>query len=396
METRNISLLGSTGSIGTQTLDIVDRNPGRYTIKTLSAHSNIELLKKQIEKFHPEAVGVVDEEKAEALKKEVGNQTHVYSGYAGLDELARWESADTLVTAVVGNIGLKPTLEGIYAGKKIALANKETLVSGGAVVMRAVKKAGVELVPIDSEHSAIFQCLKGETTKEVEKIILTCSGGPFRGKSWGDLEGVTKAQALNHPTWKMGGKITIDSATLMNKGFEVNEAMWLYDVPADKIEVVVHPQSIIHSMVEFVDRSIIAQIGSHDMRIPIQYALTHPQRLPLDLPRFDFVAAKEFTFENPDTTTFQCLQMGMEAAAQKGTVCCVLNAANDTSVDAFLNDRIEFLDIPRTIRKVMDKHANISQPSLEDVLAADEWARKETEKHLDGLQEQRNATAQST
>ncbi len=374
----NVGLLGSTGSIGTQTLDIVDKHPGKFIIKTLSANGNKELLKTQIGKYKPEAVCLVDETKADELKKEIKNNVHVLSGYSGLDELARWESVETLVTAVVGNIGMKPTLEGIRARKKIALANKETLVSGGAVIMKEVHKYGVELVPIDSEHSAIFQCLKGENVSEVEKIILTCSGGPFRGKKMHELEGVTKEQALNHPTWKMGGKITIDSATLMNKGFEVNEAMWLYDVNAEKIEVVIHPQSIIHSMVEFVDRSIIAQVGSHDMRIPIQYALTHPERIPLPVERFDFVKASPFTFEKPDVETFECLKMGIEAAKQKGTMCCVLNASNDTSVESFLKGEIEFLDIQRTIREVMNKHPNIKNPTLEDVLAADAWARKET------------------
>ena len=384
MMSKNIGLLGSTGSIGTQTLDIVDKHAKRFTVKTLSANGNKELLKKQMEKYKPEAVCLVDANKADELKKETKGNVHVFSGYDGLDELARWETIDTLVTAVVGNIGLKPTMEGIRAGKKIALANKETLVSGGAVVMREVKKYGVELTPIDSEHSAIFQCLKGENTKEVEKIILTCSGGPFRGKKLSDLRGVTKEQALNHPTWKMGGKITIDSATLMNKGFEVNEAMWLYDLPAEKIEVIVHPQSIIHSMVEFVDRSIIAQLGSHDMRLPIQYALTHPQRIELPVPRFDFAAAKQFTFEKPDMDTFECLKMGIEAAQQRGTVCCVLNAANDTSVESFLKNEIEFLDIQNTIREVMNKHKNIREPDLKDVLDADAWARKETKKILAG------------
>lgn len=383
MHTKNIGLLGSTGSIGTQTLDIVDKHLDRFTIKTLSANGNIELLKTQIKKYHPEAVCLVDENKADELKKEMKNNIHVFAGYAGLDELARWESIDTLVTAVVGNIGMKPTIEGIRAGKKIALANKETLVSGGSVVMKEVKKHNTVLTPIDSEHSAIFQCLKGENVKEVEKIILTCSGGPFRGKKIGELEGVSKEQALNHPTWKMGGKITIDSATLMNKGFEVNEAMWLYDLPAEKIDVVIHPQSIIHSMVEFVDKSIIAQLGAHDMRIPIQYALTHPERINLPLPRFDFATAKQLTFEKPDMETFECLKMGIEAAKQKGTVCCVLNAANDTCVEAFLKNEIEFLDIQRTIREVMNAHRNNQNPTLEDVLAADAWARKETKKVLE-------------
>jgi 1-deoxy-D-xylulose-5-phosphate reductoisomerase len=382
MNAQRIGILGSTGSIGTQTLNVVDQHPREFLIKVLTAHSSLDLLKTQIEKYKPEAVCLVDEAKADELKKHVKGSIHVLSGYSGLDEAARWESVDTVITAVVGNIGLKPTLEAIKAKKKIGLANKETLVSGGPVVMEAAKKYGAEIVPIDSEHSAIFQCLKGENVKEIEKIILTCSGGPFRGKKLHELEGVTKEQALNHPTWKMGGKITIDSATLMNKGFEVNEAMWLYDVTADKIEAVIHPQSIIHSMVEFVDGSIIAQLGTHDMRIPIQYALTHPKRIPLNVPKFDFVHAKQFTFEKPDMETFECLKMGIEAARMRGTVCCVLNASNDTAVEAFLKNEIEFLDIQHTIREVMNAHKNVHHPTLEDVLSADKWARKETKEIL--------------
>ncbi|MEK6821565.1 MAG: 1-deoxy-D-xylulose-5-phosphate reductoisomerase [archaeon] len=385
MKAQPISILGSTGSIGTQTLDIVDQHPKDFSVKVLSANENVELIEKQIRQYKPEAVCLVNEEKADFLKKKLKNSMHVLSGYKGLNEAARWESVDTVVQALVGNIGMKPTIEAIKAKKKIALANKETLVSAGAVVMPLIKKHGIELTPIDSEHSAIFQCLKGEDVKEVSRLIITCSGGPFRGRKLSELQGVTKAQALNHPTWKMGGKITIDSATLMNKGFEVNEAMWLYDIPAEKIDVVVHPQSIIHSMVEFVDRSIMAQVGHHDMRIPIQYALTHPKRIPLNLKPFDFVKAKQFTFEEPDMDTFECLKMGLDAARQKGTVCCVLNASNDTSVEAFLAGKIEFLDIQNTIKKVVSAHRNISKPTLDDVLEADAWARKLTQKELSAI-----------
>jgi 1-deoxy-D-xylulose-5-phosphate reductoisomerase len=374
--------LGSTGSIGTQTLDIVDQHPNEFSVKVLTANSSLELLEKQVHQYQPEAVCLVDETKADALRKKTKGNIHVLSGYSGLNEAARWENADTVVQALVGNIGMKPTLEAIHARKKIALANKETLVSAGAVVMPLVKKHHIELTPIDSEHSAIFQCLKGENVSEVTRLIITCSGGPFRGKKLHELEGVTREQALNHPTWKMGGKITIDSATLMNKGFEVNEAMWLYDIPAEKIDVVVHPQSIIHSMVEFTDGSIMAQVGHHDMRIPIQYALTHPSRIKLNVPPFDFVKAKQFTFEQPDVKTFDCLQLGLDAAREKGTVCCVLNASNDTCVGAFLKNEIEFLDIQRTIHKVVSQHKNIKHPTFDDVLRADAWARKETQKTI--------------
>ena len=382
---QRISILGSTGSIGTQTLNVVDQHPELFTVKVLSANGSIELIEKQMEKYNPEAVCLIDETKADALKKKLNGNVHVLSGYKGLDEAAKWESVETVVMAVVGNVGLKPTIEAIHAGKKIALANKETLVSGGAVVMREVKKYKTLLTPIDSEHSAIFQCLNGENVEEVEKLIITCSGGPFRGKKLNELKGVTKEQALNHPTWKMGGKITIDSATLMNKGFEVNEAMWLYGLPAEQIEVVVHPQSIIHSMVQFVDQSIMAQVGAHDMRIPIQYALTYPHRIPLDVPKFDFVKVKQLTFERPDMETFECLKMGFEAAKEKGTVCCVLNASNDTCVESFLQGKIEFLDIQQTFRKVVDAHKNNKHPELQDVLDADAWARKETGKILSQL-----------
>jgi 1-deoxy-D-xylulose-5-phosphate reductoisomerase len=385
MQPKKIGLLGSTGSIGTQTLEVISQHPDVLSIQTLSAYSNKDLLKEQIQKYNPKAVCLIDEAKAEELKKELLGNIHVLSGTNGLDELARWETVDTVVNSVVGNVGLKPTMEAIRAGKDLALANKETLVSGGAVVMREIKKNGTTLTPIDSEHAAIFQCLKGENSKEVEKLIITCSGGPFFGKKLEELKGVTREQALKHPTWEMGGKITIDSSTLMNKGFEVNEAMWLYDIPAEKIEVVIHPQSLIHSSVEFVDGNIISQIGTHDMRIPIQYALTHPERIPLNVPKFSFVDAKEFTFFKPDLETFQCLAMGLEAASQKGTVCCVLNASNDTCVEYFLQGKIEFLDIQNTIRNVMDKHHNNKEPSLEDVLEADKWARKETEKVLGEL-----------
>lgn len=385
MAHQRLAILGSTGSIGTQTLDIVDQHPEDFSVKVITAHTNTELLEKQLKKYQPEAVCLVDENKADALAKKTKGHVHVLSGYKGLDEAARWESADTVVQALVGNVGMKPTLEAIRARKKIALANKETLVSAGAVVMPLIKKHHIDLTPIDSEHSAIFQCLKGENVEEVTRLIITCSGGPFRGRTLSELEGVTREQALNHPTWKMGGKITIDSATLMNKGFEVNEAMWLYDIPAEKIDVVVHPQSIIHSMVEFTDGSIMAQVGHHDMRIPIQYALTHPKRIPLNVKPFDFVKAKQFTFEQPDVKTFDCLQMGLDAAREKGTVCCVLNAANDTSVEAFLKNEIEFLDIQRTIRSVVSRHKNIKHPTFEDVLRADEWARNETTKIISSV-----------
>ncbi|MBI4044007.1 MAG: 1-deoxy-D-xylulose-5-phosphate reductoisomerase [Candidatus Diapherotrites archaeon] len=377
-----LALLGSTGSVGTQTLDCVRMHPNEFKVLALTAQNNIDLLEKQAREFSVETVGIANLEKAEEFRRRVKGKIHVEEGLEGILKICAYEEADTVLNALVGNIGLRPTLHAMKHKKNVALANKETMVSGGELVMEAARRNKVHLVPIDSEHSAIFQCLNGENKGEISKIILTCSGGPFRGKKLNELKGVTKEQALNHPTWKMGGKITIDSATLMNKGFEVVEAMWLYGVEPERIEVVVHPQSLIHSMVEFVDASIIAQLGTHDMRTPIQYALTYPRRMKCPATRLNLLEAKQFTFEKPDMETFQCLARGYEAARRKGTTATAINAVNDECVGAFLDGKIEFLDIQRTIQKVAEKNRHVTHPVLEDILNADEWARRETRKEL--------------
>ena len=365
---KRLSILGSTGSIGTQTLDIVKRFPEEFRITALSANRNIRLLKEQIREFKPYIVSV-GSESAEKLAKDV--DIPVFKGEKGLIKVATHEKADTVVTSVVGSAGLIPTIEAIRAGKNIAIANKETLVTGGEIVMDEARKNKVSIMPVDSEHSAIFQALNGENRKEVKKIILTCSGGPFIGKKQDDLRDVRVEQALDHPTWNMGGKITIDSATLMNKGFEVIEAHYLFEVSYEQIEVVVHPQSIIHSMVEFVDGSIIAQLGNHDMRIPILYALSYPKRLKLGLPSLDLTNIDKLTFLRPDLETFRCLVYAYEAGKISGTMPCVLNAANEVAVEHFLKGKIRFLDIPYLIRKMMDSHRPIKRPTIDDIIRID-------------------------
>lgn len=353
---KKIVVLGSTGSIGTQTLDVIRQFPGEFQVVGLSTLKNRELLKKQAAEF-----GV----------------KNLLVGQNDLEKLATLPEAETVVVAVVGAAGLKPTMAAIGAGKDIALATKEVMVLAGDLVMRAVKKYGVSLVPIDSEHSAIFQALRAGKKEELEKIILTCSGGPFKGKKKKDLEKVTPEEALGHPTWKMGPKITIDSATLMNKGFEVIEARWLFGVPPEKIEVVVHPQSILHSGVVFQDGSMIGQMGLPDMRLPIQYALFYPRRLPNKLPRLSLAKIGQLTFFLPDLGTFPCLAYTYKALEVGGAMPAVLNAADEVAVNLFLNRKIKFLDIPRIIKKTIDKHHLVKKPNLEQILAADAWARRE-------------------
>jgi len=375
-DTKNIAILGSTGSIGTQTLDVV-RNLKNIKVKCLSTNKNVSLLKEQIIEFNPEVVCVMDEEAYESLKSELANTSvKVVNGIGGLEYIATYEPVNILVNAVVGNIGLRPTVSAITAGKNVALANKEPLVSAGELIIKLVKKHNVSLYPIDSEHSAIWQCLQGSHDNKLEKIILTASGGPFRTKTIEELKNVTLEQALNHPTWDMGSKITIDSASLMNKGLEVIEAKWLFDLDISQIEVIVHPQSIIHSMVEYEDGSIIAQLGQHDMRLPIQYALTYPLREKNSYPKFNFLENNTFTFEKPRTDAFPCLELAYEALDIGGTMPAVLNAANEAAVSRFLNREIHFLDIPILIQKAMKAH-NIKQNyDLEDVFVFDSWARK--------------------
>jgi len=372
---KKISILGSTGSIGTQTLDVV-RNIEGFEVKALSTNKNIDLLEKQIEEFHPKKVAVMDEEKAYELKKRIGSKIEILKGLEGLIEIAVMDEIDTLVTSVVGVIGLIPTYKAIQNKKNIALANKETLVTAGKIIMEEAKKNNVSIYPVDSEHSAIFQCLQGNPLNPVSRLILTASGGPFRSKSLKELENVTVKEALKHPNWEMGAKITIDSATMMNKGLEVIEARWLFDVELNKIEVLIHPQSIIHSMVEFEDGSIIAQMGEPDMRLPIQYALTYPKRVKNNWPKVNFAERNLLSFENPDLSVFKCLQLAYDALKIGGSMPAVLNAANEVAVDKFLKKEIAFLDIPRIIQDVMDKHELVENPSLSDIVNVDDWARK--------------------
>jgi len=375
---KKLSILGSTGSVGTQTLDIVKNNPNEFKIVGLTANKNIILLEKQIKEFTPEAVAVMDEEKADILKKSI--EIEVYSGIDGVVKIAKLNGCDTVVNSLVGSIGVIPTIEAIREKKNIALANKETLVTAGNVVMEEVKKNKVDLMPIDSEHSAIFQCLNGENMKDVNKIVITASGGPFRTLSIKQMENVTVESALNHPTWKMGNKITIDSATLMNKGFEIIETHWLYGTDYDKIEVVVHPQSIIHSMVEFKDESVIAQMGNPDMKLPILYALSYPKRIKLNAKKLNLAEIKNLSFEKPDFDKFPCLKYAYEAGNIGGSMGAVLNASNEIAVYAFLDNKIKYLSIAKIIKKMMDEHELIKNPNLKQLLDVDEQIKEETKK----------------
>jgi len=371
---KQLSILGSTGSIGTQTLDIVRRFPEEFKVVGLSCNSNIELLKKQIEEFRPEIVGVFDEEEADELKD-------VLKGIDGLKKVASVESADIVVNALVGSVGVLPTIEAIRNFKNVALANKETLVSAGSVVMEEVKKHNVSLLPIDSEHSAIWQCLNGEDINSVNKLVITCSGGAFKNKTKEELMGVKASDALKHPTWDMGAKITIDCASLMNKGFEVIEAHWLYGLGYEKIDVVMHPESIVHSLVEFHDHSVIAQLGVPSMKIPIQYALSYPKRLKnLELPRLDLVRVSSLNFKEINNELFPCLGYAYEAGKIGGTLPAVMNAANEIAVQFFLKEKIEFFDIVRLVRKAMDGHKLIKNPSLDEIMGVDERVRGEVKK----------------
>lgn len=372
---RKISILGSTGSIGTQTLEVVE-NLKDIKVMAITGNSNIKLLEEQARKYQPALVAVMDETNAEALKENLADMDiRVVSGMDGLVEAAIYEGVDTVVTSVVGNVGLKPTFEAICAGKNIALANKETLVSAGQLVMDLAKKHNIKIYPVDSEHSAIFQSLQGNEGNKIERILLTASGGPFRGKKREELLNVTAADALKHPNWSMGAKITIDSATLMNKGLEVMEAKWLFDVDVDQIEVLVHPQSIVHSAVEYEDGAIVAQLGEPDMRVPIQYALTYPKRVKSPFPRVDFTQRNNLTFDQPDMETFKCLSLAYRALKTGGTLPAVLNGANEVAVARFLKGDIGFLDIPELIEQTMDAYTVKYEYTLEDLLEADAWAK---------------------
>ena len=373
---KKIAILGSTGSIGTQTLDVVRAN-GDIEVLGISAGKNIKMLEEQAREFHPQLIAVWDENAAKDLAVRLQDMdVKIVSGMEGLLELARMPQTDILVTAVVGMIGIRPTMEGIKAGKDIALANKETLVTAGHLIIPMAKKYGVQILPVDSEHSAIFQALHGEKREQVEKLLITASGGPFRGRKREELRNVTLADTLKHPNWVMGQKITVDSATLVNKGLEVMEAKWLFDVDLDHIQVVVQPKSIIHSMVEFKDGAVMAQLGTPDMRLPIQYALYYPERRYLDGDRLDFHKLKEITFEDPDMETFLGLPMAMDAARKGGSMPTVFNAANELAVKKFLQEKIGFLDIYEIIGPSMERHKVIENPSLEEILAVEDETYK--------------------
>ena len=374
--TRGIAILGSTGSIGTQALEVVRDQREALHVEVLSAHSNADLLIAQAKEFKPNAVVIGDDAKWKQVNDALFDDgIKVYSGAEALEQVVEVDGIDMVLTAMVGAAGLKPTLRAIDAGKHIALANKETLVVAGEIVMNAARNKGVDIHPVDSEHSAIYQCIAGEFHNPIEKVILTASGGPFRGRTLDSLAGVTKADALKHPNWDMGAKITIDSASLMNKGLEVIEAKWLFDVTPDQIDVVVHPQSIVHSCVQFEDGSIKAQLGLPDMKLPIQYALTYPRRLKNDFPRFNFMDYPSLTFEQPDIETFRNLGLAFEALRQGGNAPAVLNAANEIAVARFLRDDIEFLDLPRVVEHALAKVSHQTKPSLDDLIAADQEAR---------------------
>lgn len=371
---KKIAILGSTGSIGTQTLDVVRENKEELCVTALAAGHNKERLKEQIAEFHPSLVSLADEKLALELKHELaGSGVEVLSGMDGLVAVAGAKESDVVVTAVVGMMGILPTMEAIRQGKDIALANKETLVTAGHLIIPMAKEYGVSILPVDSEHSAIFQCLHASRRQDVDKILLTASGGPFRGKTLEELEKVTLEDALKHPNWSMGQKITIDSSTMVNKGLEVMEARWLFDVDYDQIEVVVQPQSIIHSMVQFTDGAILAQLGTPDMRVPIEYALFYPERRSLAGDRLDFGSLRSITFEKPDYTVFRGLSLALAAGKAGGTMPTVFNAANEKAVAKFLKREIGYLDIIRLIEKCMDAHQVQENPSLEEILATEQW-----------------------
>lgn len=376
-EKKGIAILGSTGSIGTQALEVIEAYPERFDLEVITANNNADLLIQQAIKYKPNAVVIVNEADYEKVKSALAAEPiHVYTGTESLSQVVAFQSVDVVLTALVGYAGLKPTLAAIEAEKTIALANKETLVVAGELVTRLAKEKGVNIYPVDSEHSAIFQCLVGEFHNPIEKIYLTASGGPFRGWTTEQLKTVTVAQALKHPNWSMGAKITIDSASLMNKGLEVIEAKWLFGLRTDQIDVIVHPQSIVHSLVQFEDGSMKAQMGLPDMKLPIQFALTYPDRYKTDFPRFNFMDYPQLTFEQADRTTFRNLDLAYEAMDLGGTAACALNAANEVTVQAFLEGKIGFLDIARLNEEAMKSVDFVSKPAYEDYVHVDKLARQ--------------------
>ncbi len=376
---KKISIIGSTGSIGTQTLEVVSENPEKFTVKALTTYKNIELMVQQAKKFQPDLIVAAErscKEKLEAMVKHYKiNHIDIDFGEEGLKKAASLNDVDTVMISVVGFSGVLPTIAAVESGKEIALANKEALVTAGEIVMSKIKDYGNNLIPVDSEHSALFQCLLGEDVRNIKKLILTASGGPFRGKQWEELKEVTPRDALKHPNWDMGNKITIDSATMMNKGLEVIEAHWLFGVPYQNIDVIVHPQSIVHSMVEFIDKGVKAEMGLPDMKHPIQFALTCPERLESSISSLNF-ADLQLTFEPPDYKTFPCLRLAFEAGKAGGTMPCVLNAANEIAVQKFLSESLTFDQIPFIIKRTMEQHRWVQNPSLEDIIQTDAWARE--------------------
>lgn len=380
---KNIAILGSTGSIGTSALDVIRNHPSRFRAVALAAGRNIALLRDQIDVFRPRFVSVCGEEEAQKLSTMLGpSETEILCGPFGYEAVAACEEANMVLSALVGAAGLLPTLRAIECGKDIALANKETLVMAGRLVMERASANGVRILPVDSEHSAIFQCLAHESLENVRRIILTASGGPFRSRPVEEMHTVTVEEALRHPNWKMGRKITVDSATMMNKGLEVIEAHWLFGASTDRIDVLIHPQSIIHSMVEYMDGSIIAQFGIPDMKGPIAYALSFPERLHRNGAFLDFFEAGPLTFSPPDLNRFPCLKLAYEAGKKGGTMPSALNAANEVAVEAFLEGEIGFLDIPGTIEKTLAAHRNTTSDSIEEVLLADQWARQAANEYI--------------
>ena len=382
---KNIAILGSTGSIGTQALDVVRSNPDRFEVYALTANNNLDVLIQQAVEFQPEVVAIANEAYYLQLKQALGElPIKVFAGKEAIAQLVEMEPIDMVLTAMVGYAGLKPTINAIRAGKTIALANKETLVVAGEIINELAQKHKTPILPVDSEHSAIFQCLAGEGNNPIDKIILTASGGPFRTKTLDQLQYVTSAQALKHPNWDMGAKITIDSASMMNKGFEVIEAKWLFGLQPAQIDVVVHPQSIIHSMVQFADSSIKAQLGMPDMKLPIQYAFTYPERLRTEFPRVDFMHYAQLTFEKPDMKRFRNLALAYEAMQMGGNMPCILNAANEVVVAAFLKNKTGFLQMSDIIEKVMQKANFIKKPTYDDYVLTDEQARELTLREING------------
>lgn len=386
MQAKHIAILGSTGSIGTQALDVVREHPDKFKVEVLAANGNADLLIKQALEFEPNAVVIADESKYQKVKEALlPHDIKVFAGTQSVMQIVEMDSIDMVLASIVGYAGLASTINAIKHKKHIALANKETLVVAGELVTRLAMENGVNIYPVDSEHSAIFQCLAGEFENKIEKIYLTASGGPFSGKSRNDLMNVTKAQALKHPNWSMGAKITIDSATLMNKGLEVIEAKWLFNLKPEQIDVIVHPQSIIHSIVQFNDGSMKAQMGLPDMKLPIQYALAYPQRIHSSFPRFDFLNYPQLTFEKPDTQTFTNLALAYEALKKGGNMPCILNAANEVAVEAFLNDRIKFLQIAELVEKTLTASTFKTDLSYEQYVDADSAAREKAQELIHNL-----------